>query len=66
MKYEMIFGNKDLFDGAGTFTGLDVVTRSIASGNPMRMMVMRALICTLMTSTRRTAALCSLVIPACQ
>ena len=35
MKYEMIFGNQDLFDGAGTFTGLDVVTRSIASGNMM-------------------------------
>lgn len=32
MKYEMIFGNKDLFDGAGTFTGLDVVVHSIASG----------------------------------
>ena len=35
MKYEAVFGNQDLFDGAGTFTGLDVVTRSIASGNMM-------------------------------
>ena len=35
MKYEAVFGNQDLFDGAGTFTGLDVVTQSIASGNLM-------------------------------
>ena len=35
MKYEAVFGNQDLFDGAGTFTGFDVVTRSIASGNLM-------------------------------
>ena len=35
MKYEAVFGNQELFDGAGTFTGLDVVTRSIASGNMM-------------------------------
>ena len=32
MKYEAVFGNQDLFDGAGTFTGLDVVVHSIASG----------------------------------
>ena len=32
MKYEMVFGNQELFDGAGTFTGLDVVVHSIASG----------------------------------
>ena len=32
MKYEMIFGDAGLFDGAGTFTGLDVVVHSIASG----------------------------------
>jgi hypothetical protein len=32
MKYEMIFGDEKLFDGAGTFTGLDVVVHSIASG----------------------------------
>ena len=28
----MIFGNQELFDGAGTFTGLDIVVHSIASG----------------------------------
>jgi hypothetical protein len=32
MKYEAVFGNQELFDGAGTFTGLDVVVHSIASG----------------------------------
>jgi hypothetical protein len=32
MKYEVVFGNQELFDGAGTFTGLDVVVHSIASG----------------------------------
>ncbi len=32
MKYEAVFGNQDLFDGAGTFTGLNVVVHSIASG----------------------------------
>lgn len=32
MKYEAVFGSQDLFDGAGTFTGLDVVVHSIASG----------------------------------
>lgn len=32
MKYEAVFGNQELFDGAGIFTGLDVVVHSIASG----------------------------------
>ena len=32
MKYEAVFGNQELFDGAGTFTGLDVVVHSIARG----------------------------------
>ena len=32
IKYEAVFGNQELFDGAGTFTGLDVVLHSIASG----------------------------------
>ena len=32
IKYEAVFGNQELFDGAGTFTGLDVVVHSIASG----------------------------------
>lgn len=32
MKYKAVFGDQDLFDGAGTFTGLDVVVHSIASG----------------------------------
>lgn len=32
MKYEAVFGNQELFDGAGTFTGLDVVVHSVASG----------------------------------
>ena len=29
IKYEAVFGNQELFDGAGTFTGLDVVTRNV-------------------------------------
>ena len=32
IKYEPVFGDQNLFDGAGTFSGLDVVVRSIASG----------------------------------
>ena len=32
MKYEMIFGDEKLFDGAGLFTGIDVVTRNIDDG----------------------------------
>lgn len=32
IKYEAVFGDQSLFDGAGTFTGLDVVVHSIASG----------------------------------
>lgn len=32
MKYEMIFGDAGLFDGAGLFTGIDVVTRNIDDG----------------------------------
>ena len=32
IKYEPVFGDQSLFDGAGTFTGLDVVIHSIASG----------------------------------
>ena len=32
MKYEMIFGDAGLFDGAGLFTGIDVVTRNVEHG----------------------------------
>ena len=32
MKYEMIFGDEKLFDGAGLFTGIDVVTRNVEHG----------------------------------
>ena len=32
IKFEAVFGDQSLFDGAGTFTGLDVVVYSIASG----------------------------------
>ena len=32
IKYEAVFGNQCLFDGAGTFSGLDVVVHSIANG----------------------------------
>jgi hypothetical protein len=32
MKYEMIFGDERLFDGAGEFTGIDIVTRNVDDG----------------------------------
>lgn len=32
MKYEMIFGDAGLFDCAGLFTGIDVVTRNVEHG----------------------------------
>ena len=32
MKYEMIFGDENLFDGAGEFTGIDIVTRNVDDG----------------------------------
>ena len=32
MKYEMIFGDEALFDGAGEFTGIDIVTRNVDDG----------------------------------
>ena len=32
MKYEAVFGNQELFNETGTFTGLDVVVHSIARG----------------------------------
>ena len=32
MKYEMIFGDESLFDGAGEFTGIDIVTRNVDDG----------------------------------
>ena len=32
MKYEPVFGDQSLFDGAGLFTGIDIVTRSVDDG----------------------------------
>ena len=32
MKYEMIFGDEALFDGAGLFSGVDIVTRNVDDG----------------------------------
>ena len=32
MKYEMIFGDEKLFDGAGLFSGVDIVTRNVDDG----------------------------------
>ena len=32
MRYEMIFGDERLFDGAGEFTGIDIVTRNVDDG----------------------------------
>ena len=32
MKYEAVFGDQSLFDGAGLFTGIDIVTRSVDDG----------------------------------
>jgi hypothetical protein len=32
MKYEAVFGNQELFDGASLFAGVDIVTRNIDDG----------------------------------